>query len=42
MLPKVDEWVEQQSIDATHGINIVMRDFVDDAFTKTVINKNLE
>ena len=42
MLPMVDLWVEQQSIDVTHGMNIVIRDFVDDSYTKTLINKNLE
>ena len=43
MLPQVDEWVDQQhALDSKHGINIVIRDFIDDAFTKTVINKNLQ
>ena len=41
-LPLVDDWVMKQSTDVEHGINIVIKDFVDSNFTKTVIQKNLE
>ena len=40
MLEDVNEWVARQEIDITHGINIVLRDYVDEEFSLAVIAKN--
>ena len=40
MLEDVNEWVGRQDIDITHGINIVLRDYVDEDFSLAVIAKN--
>ena len=40
MLEDVNEWVARQEIDITYGINIVLRDYVDEDFSLAVIAKN--
>ena len=43
LLPMINDWTSgQKSLDATHGINIVLRDFTDAEFAETVIRKNYE
>ena len=43
LLPMINDWTsEQKSLDATHGINIVLRDFTDEEFAETVVRKNYE
>ena len=43
LLPMINDWTSQQkSLDATHGINIVLRDFTDAEFAETVVRKNYE
>jgi len=43
LLPIINEWTShQKSLNATHGINIVLRDFTDAEFAETVIRKNYE
>ena len=39
----INDWTSQQkSLDATNGINIVLRDFTDEEFAETVVKKNYE
>ena len=41
LLPMINDWTSgQKSLDATHGINIVLRDFTDAEFAETVVRKN--
>ena len=43
LLPIINDWTaRQKSLDATHGINIVLRDFTDAEFAETVVIKNYE
>ena len=43
LLPMINDWTSQQkSLDATHGINIVLRDFTDAEFAETVVKENYE
>ena len=43
LLPIINDWTSRQkSLDATHGINIVLRDFTDAEFAETVVIKNYE
>ena len=43
LLPTINDWTSQQkSLDATHGINIVLRDFTDSEFAETVVRKNFD
>ena len=43
LLPMINDWTsEQKSLDVTHGINIVLRDFTDEKFAETVVRKNYE
>jgi len=43
LLPMINDWTSQQkSLDATNGINIVLRDFTDEEFAETVVKKNYE
>jgi hypothetical protein len=41
-LPLINDWVNRQKTsDIEHGINLVIRDYVDETFIKTVIDMNL-
>ena len=43
LLPIINDWASRQkSLDAIHGINIVLRDFTDAEFAETVVTKNYE
>jgi len=43
LLPIINDWTSRQkSLDAIHGINIVLRDFTDAEFAETVVTKNYE
>ena len=41
LLPMINDWTSrQESLNATNGINIVLRDFTDAEFAETVVRKN--